>query len=189
MNNLTRLMSNCILNQQRHSITSAGNTAASSFQKRYKCKIVEKPAPGAGTQFRRVVHFKDEYTVQPLKITHLAGRDPISGRVVAKGIGGGIKQKYHWIKWVRDGPSEGNPQVERVVEIIDDGCRTAKIALVAFGDELKYILATENMKAGDLIKTSRFIPRIPGENNRVTKRTVFIKVQYKKIMTIYLNQI
>lgn len=26
---------------------------------------------------------------------------------------------------------------------------------------MKYILATENMKAGDLIKTSRFIPRIP----------------------------
>lgn len=33
--------------------------------------------------------------------------------------------------------------------------------MVAVGDKLKYILATENMKAGDLIKTSRFIPRIP----------------------------
>lgn len=35
------------------------------------------------------------------------------------------------------------------------------MALVAVGDELKYILATENMKPGDLLKTSRFIPRIP----------------------------
>lgn len=35
------------------------------------------------------------------------------------------------------------------------------MALVAVGDELKYILATENMKAGDLLKTSRLIPRIP----------------------------
>ena len=33
--------------------------------------------------------------------------------------------------------------------------------MVAVGDELKYILATENMKIGDLLKTSRFIPRIP----------------------------
>ena len=45
---------------------------------------------------------------------------------------------------------------------MDDGCRTAKIALVARGDELKYYLATENMKAGDIIKTSGHIPRIPG---------------------------
>jgi large subunit ribosomal protein L2 len=45
---------------------------------------------------------------------------------------------------------------------MDDGCRTAKIALVAGGDQLKYILATENMKAGDIIRTSGHIPRIPG---------------------------
>jgi large subunit ribosomal protein L2 len=84
------------------------------------------------------------------------------GRVVAKGIGGGIKHKYHWIAWIRSGPKEGNPVEERVIQIMDDGCRTAKIALVAGGDELKYILATENMKPGDIIKTSGHIPRIPG---------------------------
>lgn len=66
------------------------------------------------------------------------------------------------MKWDRDGPSgEGEIQVEKVIEIIKCGCRTANVALVAVGDELKYILATENMKAGDLIKTSKFIPRIP----------------------------
>lgn len=81
---------------------------------------------------------------------------------VCKGIGGGIKHKYHWIKWVRDGPREGPPQIEKVLKVFKDGCRTADIALVAVGSELKYILATENMKAGDLIKTSRVIPRIPG---------------------------
>lgn len=43
-----------------------------------------------------------------------------------------------------------------------DGHRTAKIALVAHEDKLKYIIATVNMKPGDLIKTSRFIPRNPG---------------------------
>lgn len=125
-------------------------------------KFVDKPKPGDGQAFRRKVHYPKEYTVKPLEVTNLAGRDPITGRVVANGIGGGIKHKYHWIKWVRDGPVEGPPQVEKVIDVLFDGCRTAKIALVGVGNELKYILATENMKAGDLIRTSRFIPRIPG---------------------------
>lgn len=48
-------------------------------------------------------------------------------------------------------------------QVMEDGCRTAHIALVAVGSKLKYILATENMKAGDIIKTSRHLPRIPGK--------------------------
>jgi large subunit ribosomal protein L2 len=128
-------------------------------------KFVIKPNPGEkNKQFRRIVHFPEQYTVTPLAVTNLAGRDPVSGRMVAKGIGGGIKHKYHWIKWVRDGPMEG-VQVEKVIDVIFDGCRTSKVALVGVGDEMKYILATENMKPGDLIKTSRFIPRIPVRPN------------------------
>lgn len=60
---------------------------------------------------------------------------------------------------------EGPPQIEKVIDVIDDGCRTAKVALVGVGDQLKYIIATENMKPGDLIKTSRLIPRIPVRAN------------------------
>lgn len=93
----------------------------------------------------------------------MGGRDPKTGRLVVKGIGGGIKHKYHWIDWKRVGPSEGPPQLERVIKIIKDGCRTAHVALVAYEDKLKYILATENMKAGDIIRTSCYIPRIPGK--------------------------
>lgn len=78
------------------------------------------------------------------------------------GIGGGIKHKYHWIQYARDGPKEGPPIVEKVLDVLFDGHRTAKIALVGTGSELKYIIATEHMRPGDLIKTSRFIPRIPG---------------------------
>lgn len=163
MNNLTRLLANFTLNASRHQLINNGSIVTACIQVRGKCKVVEKPKPGAGHQFRRVVHYPEEYTIKPLKITHLAGRDPESGRLVAKGIGGGIKQQFHWVKWVRDGPMEGPPQEELVIEIIDDGCRTAKVALVGVGDELKYILATENMKVGDIIRTSRFIPRIPGE--------------------------
>ncbi|XP_026462075.1 39S ribosomal protein L2, mitochondrial-like [Ctenocephalides felis] len=129
-------------------------------------KYVEKPKPGVnGKSYRRIVHYPEKYTVKPLDVTNLAGRDPVTGRVVAKGIGGGIKQKYHWIDWIRVGPKEGPPQIEKVIQIMEDGCRTANIALVAVGDRLKYILATENMKAGDLIKTSCHIPRIPVRAN------------------------
>ncbi|XP_055535295.1 39S ribosomal protein L2, mitochondrial [Wyeomyia smithii] len=128
-------------------------------------KVMNKPKPGTGKAYRRIVHYLDQYTVEPLKVTNLAGRDPDSGRLIAKGIGGGIKHKFHWIKWVRDGPLEGPPQIEKVIDVINDGCRTAKVALVAVGNELKYILATENMKAGDLIKSSRLIPRIPVRAN------------------------
>ncbi|CAH1979883.1 unnamed protein product [Acanthoscelides obtectus] len=50
---------------------------------------------------------------------------------------------------------------EKVLKIIIDGCRTAHVALIGQGDKLRYILATENMKPGDVIKTSSHIPRIP----------------------------
>lgn len=101
----------------------------------------------------------------PLENTHLAGRDPVTGRVVANGIGGGIKHKFHWIKYNRDGPSEGPPQEELVLQIFKCGCRTAHVALVGVKNELKYILATENMKEGDIIRTSKHIPRIPVRPN------------------------
>lgn len=87
----------------------------------------------------------------------------IIGRVIAKGIGGGIKHKYHWIHWVRDGPTDlkEKPREDRVLDIIKDGCRTAFVALIGGGRELKYILATVNMKVGDIIKTHKGIPRNP----------------------------
>lgn len=132
---------------------------------RFKAKIVEKPQIGHGISFRRRVNYPEEYTVKPLNVTNLGGRDPVTGRLVVKGIGGGIKHKYHWIDWKRVGPKEeGKVQEEKVIKIMKDGCRTANIALVAHGDKLKYILATVNMKPGDIIKTSCYIPRIPGKH-------------------------
>lgn len=90
----------------------------------------------------------------------MAGRDPVSGRKVVQGIGGGVKHKYHWVKYRRDGPAN-DVRDERVIDVFFDGHRSAKVALVGHGDKLKYIIATENMKAGDLIKSSTFIPRTP----------------------------
>jgi len=84
--------------------------------------------------------------------------------VVVKGLGGGIKQKYHWVDLKRFGPTGEHdaPRIDRVLEIMDCGCRTAKVALVGCGTQLKYIIATVNMKPGDMLVTSGYIPRIPG---------------------------
>lgn len=83
---------------------------------------------------------------------------------MAKGIGGGVKHKFHWVKYDRDGPDSGPPQEEKVLSVLFDGHRSANIALVGSSDELRYIIATENMKPGDIIKTSGAIPRNPGKN-------------------------
>ncbi|KAF7408004.1 hypothetical protein HZH66_002541 [Vespula vulgaris] len=147
------------------------NTTPISFQiqpRRNRWKLLKLSEPGIpGENYRRIVHFKDEYTVEPLQVTNLAGRDPVSGRIIVKGIGGGIKHKYHWIKWVRDGPTDLNekPKEEKVLDVFKDGCRTCFVALIGSGDDLKYILATENMKSGDIIKTHRGIPRNPVRAN------------------------
>jgi len=139
-----------------------------TVQQRFRrIKAIPTPKPGVGIPYRRIVHYPEDrkYTIVPLYTTNLAGRDPVTGRVVCKGIGGGLKHRYHWIKWERDGPAEGPPQEEKVLEVFKDGNRTAFVALVGVGNELKYILATEHMKAGDIIKTSRFIPTIPVRAN------------------------
>lgn len=128
-------------------------------------RFFEKPVVGHGKAYRRKVHFPEKYTIKPLNVTNLGGRDPATGRVAVKGIGGGIKHKYHWIKWIRDGPTENPPQEEKVLQILKCGCRTSDVALVAVKDELKYILATANMKPGDIIKSSRYIPPIPVRAN------------------------
>lgn len=38
-----------------------------------------KPKPGFGKAYRRIVHFPEEYTVKPIEVTNLAGRDPETG--------------------------------------------------------------------------------------------------------------
>ncbi|XP_011646100.1 39S ribosomal protein L2, mitochondrial [Pogonomyrmex barbatus] len=150
-----------VFGQQISNFVDLTVSAVSQVPRRYKWKLVKLPEIGTGKAFRRIVHFKDEYTVEPLKVTNLGGRDPATGRVVVKGIGGGIKHKFHWIKWIRDGPKDLNvpPKEEKVLDIFQDGCRTSYVALVGTGRELKYILATENMKRGDIIRTHQGIPR------------------------------
>lgn len=68
---------------------------------------------------------------------------------------------WYFVDFKRVGPKSGPPLVEKVLSIFQSRDRTAFIALVGHADIKRYILATQNMKVGDLIRTSGEIPRVP----------------------------
>jgi large subunit ribosomal protein L2 len=68
------------------------------------------------------------------------------------------------VDFTRSGPKEGEALVERVQAVRYDPCRTSDIAIVASGNRKRYILASQNMKVGDLIKTSSKVTRMAGEH-------------------------
>jgi large subunit ribosomal protein L2 len=80
-------------------------------------------------------------------------------------VGGGLPVYWYFVDFKRVGPTSGPPLVEKVIEIIKSRDRTAYIALVAHADSKRYILATQNMKIGDLIRTSCEIPRVTVKAN------------------------
>lgn len=56
-------------------------------------------------------------------------------------MGGGAKRNYRWIDWFRTGPTDGTFLEERVLNILYDPNRSARIALVGSGDKLRYEFA------------------------------------------------
>ena len=76
-------------------------------------------------------------------------------------MGGGLPIYWHFVDFKRVGPKSGPPLVEKVIEIIKTRDRTSYLALVAHGNIKRYILATQNMKVGDIIRTSQEISDIP----------------------------
>jgi len=95
-----------------------------------------------------------------MPIKKLGGRDPETGRVVVRTIGGGNKKLFRWVDFKRHAP-EGQTIEEKVYHIRYDPIHTYLIALVANGGHRRWIIATENMKPGDIIKTTNIIPRNP----------------------------
>ncbi|XP_067277377.1 39S ribosomal protein L2, mitochondrial [Pseudorasbora parva] len=105
---------------------------------------------------------REKYTVRPIGMKKTGGRD-YTGRIVTHGIGGGHKQRYRMIDFQRlryEPGCEDQPIVEKVLEVRYDPCRSADIALVAGGNRKRWIIATENMEAGDLIRTCSYIGRM-----------------------------
>lgn len=113
-------------------------------------------------QNRRMWKQREKYTIRPIGMKKTGGRDH-TGKVIRHGIGGGHKQRYRMIDFQRlhyEPGKEDQPIVEKVVEVRYDPCRSADIALVAGGSRKRWIIATENMGSGDLIKTSGVIGRM-----------------------------
>nr|XP_004649535.1 39S ribosomal protein L2, mitochondrial [Jaculus jaculus] len=103
-----------------------------------------------------------KYTIRPLKMRKSGGRDH-TGRIRVHGIGGGHKQRYRMIDFLRFRPepeTKPEPFEEKVVVVRYDPCRSADIALVAGGNRKRWIIATENMKAGATILNSNHIGRM-----------------------------
>ncbi|XP_063158667.1 large ribosomal subunit protein uL2m [Candoia aspera] len=105
---------------------------------------------------------RTKYTIKPIPKTKTGGRDH-TGRIRVHGIGGGRKQCYRMIDFQRlhyPDPAEPGPFEEKVILVRYDPCRTGHVALVAGGKRKRWIIATENMVAGDIIKTSGKIERM-----------------------------
>uniref|UniRef100_H2RPT8 Large ribosomal subunit protein uL2m n=2 Tax=Takifugu rubripes TaxID=31033 RepID=H2RPT8_TAKRU len=105
---------------------------------------------------------REKYTIRPIGIKKTGGRDH-TGKIRTHGIGGGHKQRYRMVDFKRlnyEAGKEDQPFEEKVVEVRYDPCRSADIALVAGGNRKRWIIATENMQAEDIIKTSAVIGRM-----------------------------
>jgi len=139
---------------------TGARTLGGDIQVRFKFKEIVVPKPGWPLYLRRTVHYPEKYTIKPIPTTNLAGRDPETGRVVVATLGGGLKHPYLWTDYKRVVPPNSPPLIEKVIEIIPEPNRSAHVALVGHGDKLRYIIATENMKKGDIIKTSSELTRI-----------------------------
>jgi len=102
------------------------------------------------------------YTTECLSWKFSEGKDPVTGRRTNHKHGPGVRRFYRMVDFTRNVPAgENSPFVERVLDIIDDETSDPFIALVVNGNFKRYILASENMKAGDLIKTFNEIPKNP----------------------------
>ncbi|KAI5218669.1 39S ribosomal protein L2, mitochondrial isoform X1 [Manis pentadactyla] len=105
---------------------------------------------------------RTKYTIMPVKMRKSGGRNH-TGQIQVHGIGGGHKQRYRMIDFLRFRPEQEakpGPFEEKVVIVRYDPCRSANIALVAGGSRKRWIIATENMQAGDIILNSDHIDRM-----------------------------
>lgn len=94
-----------------------------------------------------------------------------TGKVVNAKIGGGPKVKWYMRDDNYPEAEETQGVKEKVLRIHPDPIRTAHLALVGTGNHKRYIIAHQNMKEGDIIKTNRDIPTISGNYNTVLQTT------------------
>lgn len=100
------------------------------------------------------------YTAKPIKVVKTGGRG-VTGRIEIRRIGGGKPVVWHMADLVRISSHEADPKIEVIKDIISEQTRSAYLALVVGGEHKRWILATANMKVGDIIQSTREIPAVP----------------------------
>jgi large subunit ribosomal protein L2 len=115
--------------------------------RRFLVKVVN-PELHKGAPYRPLLEAQDK----------TGGRNS-SGRLTQRHVGGGHKQKYRVIDFRRD--KDGIPA--RVERLEYDPNRTANIALLLYADgERRYIVAPNNVHAGDTLMSGSNSPMKPG---------------------------
>jgi len=120
----------------------------------------------AADNYHHIIHYPEDgkYTIKKLDVTKLGGRSPVTGKKVIEGVGGGSKQKARWIDWLRlpaEFPRDGSVLEERVIQISYDPMRKAMITMTGWEDKLRWQVATDKIKEGDIIRTFTEIPLNP----------------------------
>lgn len=93
-------------------------------------------------------------------MVRLGGRNPVTGRVVVKTVGGGNEKRFRWIDFKRFAPVDGEFK-EKVYVVRYDPWNSHLIALVANNGNKRWIIASEFTKPGDVITTHDILPEFP----------------------------
>ena len=116
-----------------------------------------------GRRFQSVSDFAEITTDKPekslLKAKPRTGGRNVHGRLTARNVGGGHKQKYRVIDFRRE--KDGIPA--KVASIEYDPNRNARIALLHYADgEKRYILAPARVQVGDMLQSGQGSEIRPG---------------------------
>ena len=123
----------------------------------------QRTPPSPGRRFQSVSDFAEITTDKPekslLKAKPRTGGRNVHGRLTARNVGGGHKQKYRVIDFRRE--KDGIPA--KVASIEYDPNRNARIALLHYVDgEKRYILAPARVAVGDVLQSGQGSEIRPG---------------------------
>lgn len=91
---------------------------------------------------------------------------------------------FRMIDWVRCHETDGPTKTEKVDQILEDMNRSARIALVATGEKKRYVIATHNMKPGDLIQSTQVLTRSPSKLFGLNESTVVLMHSPSKLFDL-----
>lgn len=154
---LPSLLTSILSNNHLPSVAFLHTSTTCNMPKPFDWKAVEVPPIRFQAQFPA----DGKYTSVPLHVKRTGGRNPATGRQVWRRIGGGAYRKHYWLEVHRTNFSDAETVDEKVVEIRKDRNRSGFIAMLAHKTEKRWVMATENLKVGSIVRGSRRLESIP----------------------------